>query len=167
MYVAIDILYLFLNMFPIKQSSTQSSPSNKKIAPRPQWLAPQYLRQWPVPRPTEVKRYTDHHNHTYIWGGFPLLTMILVRLQWGRYNLPIYLKWGDAFFCNFRTTDKNRSSDLSWNQVWLKQVWPGWISWKDQLFTGTERIGRKSEKDRFDWLRSQMMSNFGPQTGRV
>ena len=26
-----------------------------------------------------------------IWGWFPLLTMIPVRSQWGRYNLPIYI----------------------------------------------------------------------------
>ena len=25
-----------------------------------------------------------------IWGSFPLLTMIIVRSQWGRYNLPRY-----------------------------------------------------------------------------
>ena len=26
-----------------------------------------------------------------IWGWFPLLSMIPVRSQWGRYNLPIYI----------------------------------------------------------------------------
>ena len=26
-----------------------------------------------------------------IWGWFPLLTMIIVRSQWGRYNLPRYI----------------------------------------------------------------------------
>ena len=26
-----------------------------------------------------------------IWGWFPLLTLIPVRLQWGRYNLPRYI----------------------------------------------------------------------------
>ena len=28
-----------------------------------------------------------------IWGWFLLLTMIPVRSQWGRYNLPRYMKW--------------------------------------------------------------------------
>ena len=33
-----------------------------------------------------------------IWGWFPLLlvAMIPVRTQWGRYNLPRYLKWKDV-----------------------------------------------------------------------
>ena len=31
-----------------------------------------------------------------IWGWFPLSTMIPVRSQWGRYNLPIYI-YIDAF----------------------------------------------------------------------
>jgi hypothetical protein len=28
-----------------------------------------------------------------IWGWFPALTMIPVRSQWGRYNLPRYNEW--------------------------------------------------------------------------
>ena len=33
-----------------------------------------------------------------IWGSFPLLTMIPVRSQWGRYNLPRYIHTHIFFF---------------------------------------------------------------------
>ena len=35
-------------------------------------------------------KYFTNLNCWAIWGWFPLLTMISVRSQWGRYNLPIY-----------------------------------------------------------------------------
>ena len=42
-----------------------------------------------------------------IWGWFPLLTMIIVRSQWGRYNLPryiyiyIYISISNSISCSF------------------------------------------------------------------
>ena len=49
-----------------------------------------------------------------IWGWFPLLTMIPVRSQWGRCNLPrmyVYLRWfvpnRHQYMANFRNPAKN------------------------------------------------------------
>ena len=38
-----------------------------------------------------------------IWGWFPLLTMIIVRSQWGRYNLPRWINPRSVWFFAFIT----------------------------------------------------------------
>ena len=55
-----------------------------------------------------------------IWGWFPLLTMIPVRSQWGRYNLPRYMKWkirphrfgGEGVLIGVQTATLNAQSHL-------------------------------------------------------
>ena len=55
-----------------------------------------------TPKPKALPPYTWVHYYNSltwikaIWGWFPLQTMIIVRPQWGRYNLPSYMvrsKW--------------------------------------------------------------------------
>ena len=49
-----------------------------------------------------------------IWGWFLLLTMIIVRSQWGRYNLPRRLK----NTCDFNGTS-NREKTMTINEIWM------------------------------------------------
>ena len=57
-----------------------------------------------------------------IWGWFPLLTMIPVRSQWGRYNLPryiyIYITHMCDYFCMFNSNCNLKPSEScnNWNQ---------------------------------------------------
>ena len=49
-----------------------------------------------------------------IWGWFPLLTMIPVRSQWGRYNLPIYIYMHDlSDLFSYPVASRHRTSSRS------------------------------------------------------
>ena len=52
-----------------------------------------------------------------IWGWFPLLTMIIVRSQWGRYNLPRYIWSSLHIFVDYWT-----SPLFGWFFLWLPHV---------------------------------------------
>ena len=76
-----------------------------------------------------------------IWGWFPLLTMIPVRSQWGRYNLPRYIlimdsdhpqysgphwpHWPPPIITNQQGFDSSSSTTLRWlwgANGWMKPV---------------------------------------------
>ena len=65
-----------------------------------------------------------------IWGWFPLLTMIPVRSQWGRYNLPRYIYWLVVYLPRWK--------------IWVSWGWmelPNWMeSHKIPWFQTTNQI---------------------------
>jgi len=56
-----------------------------------------------------------------IWGWFPLLTMIPVRSQWGRYNLPRYI-----YIINVETLQKLTS--IFHSDMWKSTVWDRFLA---------------------------------------
>ena len=64
-----------------------------------------------------------------IWGWFPFLTMIPVRSQWGRYNLPRLM-----FFCDFK--------------IWFTPTF--WIDWP-QPRTGHRHLAMDGDMDGYGY----------------
>ena len=61
-----------------------------------------------------------------IWGWFPLLTMIPVRSQWGRYNLPRLIKIASAIGMNFLNIRSSSNVRVPHN-FWTKPKYPLFI----------------------------------------
>ena len=57
-----------------------------------------------------------------IWGWFPLLTMIPVRSQWGRYNLPRYIE-----MCVLQNVGTSAECTKLFQLWWMK---PSNLTWK-------------------------------------
>ena len=73
-----------------------------------------------------------------IWGWFPLLTMIPVRSQWGRYNLPIYIYIYTYF------SSKNNTMMLLWS--FFKQALPstcGFSLWSTRSSCANSSLRRR------------------------
>ena len=65
-----------------------------------------------------------------IWGWFPLLTMIPVRSQWGRYNLPWYHGWCIMSFYTMVY--------IPWLVFKLYNGWYTWLVYTLWLFDGSQ-----------------------------
>ena len=93
-------------------------------------------------------QYFTNLNFAAIWGWFPLLTMIPVRSQWGRYNLPrllymLVIKLGTLWWTNIAIENSPveivdipiNNGDFPWQNVSSPEgipnifgfVWKCWV----------------------------------------
>ena len=74
-----------------------------------------------------------------IWGYFPLLTMIIARSQWGRYNLPIMYKKDSV--STPPGMDGTISLPVTKKHLWRKRMWGETARHFNPIFTANDPRG--------------------------